>query len=431
MDKKIGLCTFGLLALLVLIMAFATYREHLGGFTVIYNSVWFTLLWITAATTGCYYIAINSLHKRLPVFLLHVSFLFILSGALVTRLTAKTGHIHLHENHQTTAFLEEWTRDIVVFPFSVSLKYFEIEYYPDTDLPADYVSIVELADGKTGECFERTISMNNILRYRGYRFYQSSFDEDLQGSILSVNHDTYGIAFSYAGYYMMFFSMLLILFDKRERFRCLLRKGNFKIQRFKNSKIQKFFYSVILIVFAAASGVLGLQTYAGGRFPLSNIYETLLVLSWLILLTGIVARRFSFLFVIFSLFMGSIILIISHVGLMKMQIAPLMPVLRSSLLYVHVLVIMVAYCLCGFITLNSVAALIMRLSKTGNMDYIKRMKETSELFMYPATFLMGAGIFIGAIWANQSWGRYWGWDPKEVWALITFLLMSFTFHEKR
>ncbi|GHS91160.1 hypothetical protein FACS1894203_1410 [Bacteroidia bacterium] len=58
------------------------------------------------------------------------------------------------------------------------------------------------------------------------------------------------------------------------------------------------------------------------------------------------------------------------------------------------------------------------------------LKEMSELLMYPATFLLGAGIFVGAIWANVSWGRYWGWDPKEVWALITFILMSFTFHGK-
>jgi hypothetical protein len=67
--------------------------------------------------------------------------------------------------------------------------------------------------------------------------------------------------------------------------------------------------------------------------------------------------------------------------------------------------------------------------KMNRVAYVERMKETSE-FMYPTTFLLGAGIFIGAIWANVSWRRYWGWVPKEVWVLITFLLMGFTFHQK-
>jgi ABC-type transport system involved in cytochrome c biogenesis permease subunit len=147
---------------------------------------------------------------------------------------------------------------------------------------------------------------------------------------------------------------------------------------------------------------------------------------------GIVARRLSFLLVTFSFVLSGILLCVAHFSSLNAQISPLAPVLRSSLLYVHVLSIMVAYSLCGFITLNSLSALIVWMSgkRIDKTDFIVRMKEISELFMYPATFLLGAGIFIGAVWANQSWGRYWGWDPKEVWALITFLLMGFTFHEK-
>ena len=223
-----GLFAFALMALVVLVMAWATWDEHLHGNAhagfVFYNSMWFTLLWVLMTTVGCYYIVVRMLHKRLPVFLLHASFLVILTGALVTRLTGKTGQVHLRENQQVTSFFDEGTHYREVFPFSLSLKSFEIEHYPGTNSPADYLSIVEVTDAKTGERFERKISMNNILRYKGYRFYQSSFDEDWKGSVLSVNQDTGGILLSYTGYFLMFFSMLLILFDKRERFRFLLKK---------------------------------------------------------------------------------------------------------------------------------------------------------------------------------------------------------------
>jgi ABC-type transport system involved in cytochrome c biogenesis permease subunit len=133
----------------------------------------------------------------------------------------------------------------------------------------------------------------------------------------------------------------------------------------------------------------------------------------------------------FSFLLAGFTLLVAHISSMNPQITPLAPVLQSPLLNVHVLLIMSAYGLCGFMTFNSLASLAIWLlggKKINRAAYIERTKETGELFMYPATFLMGAGIFIGAIWANMSWGRYWGWDPKEVWALVTFLLMGFTFH---
>jgi len=209
---------------------------------------------------------------------------------------------------------------------------------------------------------------------------------------------------------------------------------NFKSSLYKfNFSIERFFFVTLWIVFVATTIGLGLRTYIGGRFPLSNTFETMLLLAWISQLTGILMRRYSFLIVAFAFLLSGFTLLVAHIGAMSPYITPLVPVLKSPLLSIHVLTIMVAYGLCGFMALNSVTALTVRLLGNKNdisRAYIKRMKETNELFMYPATFLMGAGIFIGAIWANMSWGRYWGWDPKEVWALITFLLMGFTFHDK-
>ncbi|MDR1357181.1 MAG: cytochrome c biogenesis protein CcsA, partial [Tannerellaceae bacterium] len=199
-------------------------------------------------------------------------------------------------------------------------------------------------------------------------------------------------------------------------------------------RVERIFHILLWALFAVATAGLGLRAYIGGRIPLSNGYETMLLLSWFSLLTGILARRYSSLVTVFSFLLAGFTLLVAHISSMSPLITPLVPVLQSPLLNIHVLTIMVSYGLCGFMALNSLAAFIVyfsgRKDKTGRAAYVLRMKETCELFMYPATFLMGAGIFIGAIWANMSWGRYWGWDPKEVWALITFLLMGLTFHGK-
>jgi ABC-type transport system involved in cytochrome c biogenesis permease subunit len=101
------------------------------------------------------------------------------------------------------------------------------------------------------------------------------------------------------------------------------------------------------------------------------------------------------------------------------RITLLMPVLQSPLLSIHVMVIMISYALFALILLNATTNLIKNNYELCIMNY--------ELNIF-ALFLLTAGIFIGAIWANVSWGRYWGWDPKEVWALITMLIYSLPLH---
>jgi ABC-type transport system involved in cytochrome c biogenesis permease subunit len=105
------------------------------------------------------------------------------------------------------------------------------------------------------------------------------------------------------------------------------------------------------------------------------------------------------------------------------QITHLMPVLQSPLLSLHVCIIMVSYSLVAFTFLTGIAALLSR-----REAFMEQLADVSRMLLYPALFCMAAGIFLGAIWANVSWGRYWGWDPKEVWALITFLVYAFALH---
>ena len=100
---------------------------------------------------------------------------------------------------------------------------------------------------------------------------------------------------------------------------------------------------------------------------------------------------------------------------------PLQPVLQTPLLGIHVSVIMLAYTLFAVIMVNGILGLCMRKRRESLMAL-------SQILLYPALFCLTAGIFIGAVWANMSWGRYWGWDPKETWALITMLVYALLIH---
>ncbi|MCM1168433.1 MAG: cytochrome c biogenesis protein CcsA [Bacteroides sp.] len=150
-------------------------------------------------------------------------------------------------------------------------------------------------------------------------------------------------------------------------------------------------------------------------------------IAWFALLaTLIFHRRLDFLLPLGFLVAG-LAMLVSMMGSSNPQITPLMPVLSSPLLSVHVMLVMVSYTLFAFMMLNGMAGLWLHLN---HKEASLRLSVVSRLMLYPAVFTLAAGIFVGAVWANVSWGRYWGWDPKEVWALITMLVYSFALHNK-
>ncbi len=175
------------------------------------------------------------------------------------------------------------------------------------------------------------------------------------------------------------------------------------------------------LLFQAAG--YGLRWYIGGRIPLGNGYETMQFLALAtLLLSGLFRRRFPFTLP-FGFLLSGFALLVSWLGQMNPQITPLMPVLVSPWLSSHVSLIMMSYALFAFMMLNGVLALCLRREAL-------RLMLLSRLLLYPATFFLGAGIFLGAIWANVSWGHYWAWDPKEVWALVTFMVYGVAFHAR-
>lgn len=200
-------------------------------------------------------------------------------------------------------------------------------------------------------------------------------------------------------------------------------------------RITNLFFSIALYTtFLFHLSGYCLRWYIGGRIPLSNGYETMQFMALCILLLScLLHRKFPYTLP-FGFLLSGFALLVSYLGQMNPQITPLMPVLVSPWLSIHVSLIMMSYALFAFIMLNGILVLCILKKDTtisepaNNSERVEQLTLLSRLLLYPATFFLGAGIFLGAVWANVSWGRYWAWDPKEVWALITFLVYGVAFH---
>lgn len=161
---------------------------------------------------------------------------------------------------------------------------------------------------------------------------------------------------------------------------------------------------------------LALRWIINGTIPIANGYETMLLLAWLIMIVSILTTHKMQLMTTFGLLMSGFMLLVSHLGEMDPSITPRMPVLNSPLLSIHVSIIMISYALLSLTFISAIAYFCTYRSKKASIIQINRqLTNLSQIFLYPAITTLGLGIFIGAIWANISWGTYWGWDPKETW----------------
>ena len=707
--KLLKRTAFSLLGILLLILTIATILEKIYGTDFvneyIYSSVPFVILWGVTAITSLLYIIKSKLHRQPVIFLLHLSLLFILAGAFTTWIYGEQGTMRVRQGEQQTSFTD--SKGIShQLPFSITLNQFEIIYYKGTLAPMDFISHISVADKNCHRQIQGKVSMNHIFSYQHYRFYQSGYSEDNEGSVFSVSHDPYGIGITYAGYTLLLLSTVFFFFSPQSRFRQLLKspllhrsltvilllfafslnsnflkanstspkvlprevaehfgdlyilynnricplqtfardftvklygsssykgltpeevltgwlfyydswknepiirimsnearklleiEGNYarlkdyistineyKLEKMMNhirsgeqvtdkrgieeadekfniinlvctgammkifpcrniagktlewysqsdqlpqdmdndkwvfirksmsyvnemivmkkyndaclllEKIKKyqqkecdgllpadnkfkaekiynqFDYSksvamaciciglicfiyychcmasqkrtsrkaiiilniLLWIVFTYLSAAICLRGYVSNHLPLSNGFETMQFMAWCtLLLTFLLQRKFAMLLP-FGFLLCGLTLMVSMLGESNPQITQLMPVLQSPLLSIHVVVIMIAYSLLAFIMLNGVTAVILHQSQKECKEQIERLQIISQIILYPAIFLLAIGIFIGAVWANVSWGRYWGWDPKEVWALITMLVYALALHPR-
>jgi ABC-type transport system involved in cytochrome c biogenesis permease subunit len=220
-----------IVAAVVIVMAIATIVEKIHGTTFvstkIYSTWWFSAIWGILAIASIARIITSGIQKTLTVLMLHISFAVILAGALTTHLTSKKGYLHLRCGEKARLYTEQISNGdmrTATLPFSVTLNDFNIKNYEGTTTHSDYASHLTFStdEGSVNE----TVSMNNIAVVEGYRFYQTSFDRDMKGSILTVTYDPYGTGITYIGYGLLIVSAILLLLLRTPRIKQLYRQLN-------------------------------------------------------------------------------------------------------------------------------------------------------------------------------------------------------------
>ena len=214
----------GLLYIVILlVLGAATFVEQAHGTAFaaqhIYHALWFVGLWAALTAAAVVVIVRRRLWQRKAAALLHLALLTILAGAATTFFTSQSGMMHIREGQTENMFIDQERHAMVILPFSLRLDSFRVSYYPGTETPTDYQSFVTLDNGQAA-----VIAMNNILSHEGYRLYQSSYDPDQHGTILTVRYDPIGTRLTYAGYLLLAVGMIGVLCTKRGRFRQLLRQ---------------------------------------------------------------------------------------------------------------------------------------------------------------------------------------------------------------
>ena len=220
-----------IVAAVVIVMAIATIVEKIHGTTFvstkIYSTWWFSAIWGILAIASIARIITSGMQKTLTVLTLHISFVVILAGALTTHLTSKKGYLHLRCGETTRLYTEQSSNGdmrTATLPFSVKLNDFNIKNYEGTTTHSDYAS--HLTFSTDGGSTNETVSMNNIAVVEGYRFYQTSFDQDMKGSILTITYDPYGTGITYIGYGLLIVSAILLLLLRTPRIKQLYRQLN-------------------------------------------------------------------------------------------------------------------------------------------------------------------------------------------------------------
>ena len=427
MSRLFKIISFGCAGLITLVLIVATIIESLYGslFVIeyIYHSYWFIALWLCLAVAAVVYILCAS--RRISLILLHFSFVVVLLGAFVSFLSSKRGDMAISEGGVPASMFEMHDGQLVKLPFRLQLVSVDTIYL-DNGAPSDYKAYIRTDNIKASDL--HTLSLNAPIKINGYQFCIKGVEDGCLS--LLVSHDVYGRPISYLGYAMVFFSFLLLFFDRQSGFKALLQQIKGKTISVKVAvKKERDIMSLSILarrmwVALPVSFLFLCVLWCGhGVFPATNGAEALMLFVLFVMLLAVALGR-NKRFVLLSrllVVVAAMFFVVAALGLNDNS--DVQPILRTPLLGIHVTTIIIAYALLACTAVNAVVALCTKDEKRKAQQAL-----LGRLLLYPATMLLACGIFIGAVWANISWGRYWGWDPKEVWALVTLLVCSVAFH---
>ncbi len=209
------------------------------------------------------------------------------------------------------------------------------------------------------------------------------------------------------------------------------------INIFRQKQISRFvkypFYGLIIVGFIGHTAGLAVRWYISGHAPWSNGFESVVYVAWATMLAGLIFGRRYPLVVATAAFLSGIALFVAHLSWMNPEVTNLVPVLKSYWLAIHVAIITASYGFLGlsaFLGILTMVLIVLRNPKNGFKvnAFINQLTSVNELSATVGLYFLTTGTFLGGVWANESWGRYWGWDPKETWALITVVIYSFIVH---
>ncbi len=225
----------------------------------------------------------------------------------------------------------------------------------------------------------------------------------------------------YPIYLLVGFVLLILSFIK-------IVKPKFKLEIY--SKITLY---ILIVLFLAHTLGLALRWYISGHAPWSNGYESMIYIGWASVLAGFIFSKKSPITMAATGILTGLILFVAHLNWMNPQVTNLVPVLNSYWLSIHVSMITASYgflglgALLGFITI--VLYIVKNDKNAQSISYsITELNAINEMSLMIGLAMLTVGNFLGGVWANESWGRYWGWDPKETWALVTILVYAVVVH---
>jgi cytochrome c-type biogenesis protein CcsB len=225
----------------------------------------------------------------------------------------------------------------------------------------------------------------------------------------------------YPFYLLIGFVLLFLSFVK-------ILKPQFKIDFYTKATLW-----LLILFFVAHTIGLALRWYISGHAPWSDGYESMIYIGWATVLAGFIFSKRSPMTMASTGILTGLILFVAHLNWMDPQVTNLVPVLNSYWLSIHVSMITASYGFLGLGALLGFITLILFILKSPSNELqisasIKELNAINEMSLMVGLVLLTVGNFLGGVWANESWGRYWGWDPKETWALVTILVYAVVLH---
>ncbi len=273
---------------------------------------------------------------------------------------------------------------------------------------------------KSGDWEEPDFALKGLLNYQdkaGYKVVPTKTKRHIEIAYNKINIFGWLIL----GYFIVGLLLLLLTFFD------LFKPGRIPVWVFRGLA------GMVVLAFISHTIGLGVRWYLSGHAPWSNGYESMIYIGWAIVLAGLIFIKKSPVTIAATALLAGIVLGVAGMNWLNPEITPLVPVLKSYWLSIHVSIIVASY---GFFALGAILGLInlmLYVLRTKGHEEpvtltIKELSNIAEATLTIGVILLSIGTFLGGVWANESWGRYWGWDSKETWALVSILIYAFVLH---